>query len=439
LDAVPPSPHPVCPCSAKMGNIAEFSSQQDRRFFARRSVRSLAYVDLGDDNGGIVLNMSEGGLAVHSAVTLSGVHLPHIRFQLPQSPDWVEARGEIAWTSETKTLAGILFIGLPDRARQQIRDWVFSSSRTEDVPPAPDRTEVTRIPPPPATSVGHAATRESVTRSSASPVRAFISSPETSSARPAASIVSVRTTHSALGSTKSSTVVHNEPAIAKNAGQELNLRLSQAAPTESRASWLSWSGFLAVLAALAALSFFVGLTAGRTAGHGDIRRLLAKLSGSAASANSASSQPRQSTSAGVTQAALSPAAPPTIPNGRVTITSRMYVPVPTPTLSDASQVKRLQVGALDHRVEPQYPPDAAKQRAEGTVQLHVTIGASGAVDNVTLLSGPPALVQSATDAVRQWRYKPTLVDGKPTGIEADIAIVFWLPPPAQPGDQQPKR
>jgi TonB family protein len=418
-----------------MGNIAEFSSQQDRRFFARRSVRSLAYIDLGDDNGGIVLNMSEGGLAVHSAVTLSGVHLPRIRFQLPQSPDWVEARGEIAWTSETKTLAGILFIGLPDRARQQIRDWVFSSSRTEDAPPAPRRTEVTRIPPPPATSIGHAATHELVTRSSASPVRAFISSPETSSARPAASIVSVRTTHSAPGSAKPSTVLHHEPAIARKAGQELSLRLSEAAPAESRASWLSWSGFLAFLAALAALSFIVGLTAGR----GDIRRLVAKFSGSAASANSASPQPQQSGSAGVTQDVLSSAAPSAIPKGRVTITSRMYVPVPTPTLSDASQVKRLQVGALDHRVEPQYPPDAARQGAEGTVQLHVTIGASGAVDNVSLLSGPPALVQSATDAVRQWRYKPTLLDGKPTGIEADIAIVFWLPPPAQPGDQQPKR
>jgi TonB family protein len=421
-----------------MGNVAEFSSHQDRRFFARRSVRSLAYIDLGGDNGGIVLNMSEGGLAVHSAVTLSGVHLPTIRFQLPQSPDWVEARGEIAWTSETKMLAGILFVGLPDRARQQIRDWVFASNRSEDAPAAPHRTEVTRIPPPPAISIGQTPIRESVTRSSAARVRTFTSSPEIS-VRPTASVVSVRTASSAPGNTKPSTIVHQEPARARDAGHELSLRLGQATPSQSRASWLSWSGFLVVVAALAALSFFVGLTTGRTAGHGDIRRLLAKLSGSAASANSASPQPPQSSSAGITQDVLSPAAPPAIPNGRVTITSRMYVPVPTPTLSDTSQMKRLQVGALEHRVEPQYPPDAARQHAEGTVQLHVTIGASGAVDNVSLLSGPPALVQSATDAVRQWRYKPTLLDGKPTGIEADIAIVFWLPPPAPPGDQQPKR
>jgi TonB family protein len=417
-----------------MGNVAEFSSHQDRRIYARRSVRSLAYIDLGSDNGGIVLNMSEGGLAVHSAITLSGVHLPHIRFQLPQSPEWVEARGEIAWTSETKMLAGILFIGLPDRARQQIRDWVVATGRNEDAPPAPRRTEVTRIPPPAAISIDQTATRESITRSAAAPARAFTHGPETS-VRPAPSIISVRTTSSVPANTWPSTGVSPEPAMERNAGHELSLRLSQAAPAESRASWLGWSGFLAFLAALAALSFFVGLTAG----HGDIRRLLAKLSGSAASADSASPQPPQSSSAGVTQDVSSPAAPPAIPNGRVTIASRFYVPVPTPTLSDTSEVKRLQVGALEHRVEPQYPPDAARQHAEGTVQLHVTIAPNGSVDNVTLLSGQPALAQSATDAVRQWRYKPTLLDGKPVGIEADVAIVFWLPPPAPPGDQQPKR
>ena len=150
-----------------MGNVAEFSSQQDRRFFARRSVRSLAYIDLGDDNGGIVLNMSEGGLAVHSAVTLSGVHLPRVRFQLPQCPEWIETRAEIAWTSETKMQAGILFIGLPDRARQQIRDWVFASGRNGDAPAASRRSEVARIPPPPgySSAVRPLATRQLAVRS----------------------------------------------------------------------------------------------------------------------------------------------------------------------------------------------------------------------------------------------------------------------------------
>jgi TonB family protein len=420
-----------------MGNVAEFSSQQDRRIYLRRDVRSLAYIDLGSDNGGIVLNMSEGGLAVHSAVTLSGVHLPHIRFQLPQSRDWIETRAEIAWTSETKMQAGILFIGLPDRARQQIRDWVFTSGRSERATPTPRRPEAARVPPPPDLLAGRMASREPVARGASAPVRTVTGRAETSPARPSAPVVLVRAPISAPANIRPAPEVHHAPPRA-NFGNELSLRLGEIAPQEPRAAWRSWSGFLALLAALAALSFFVGLTAGR----GTFHNLLARFSQSAGDSDSTSSQPPQSSAAGVAQAA-SPAKPSTISNARVIVTSRMYVPVAAPTQSDSSKVDRLQVGALEHRVEPQYSPDAARQHAEGTVQLHVTIGADGSIGNVALLSGPPALVQSATDAVRQWRYKPTLLDGKPIEIEADIAIVFWLPlpgqQPAQQVDQQPKQ
>jgi TonB family protein len=422
----------------KMGNVAEFSSQQDRRIYLRRNVRSLAYIDLGGDNGGIVLNMSEGGLALHSAVTLNEVHLPRVRFQLPHCPEWIETRAEIAWTSETKMQAGILFIGLSDRARQQIRDWVFTGGRSEGAKTTSRRPEAPRIPPPPDISAGRTASREPAARGATAPVRTFIGDAETPPARPSAPVVLVRTPSAAPVSIRPAPEVHRAPPRAKNAGNELSLRLGEITPQEPRAAWRSWSGFLALLAALAALSFFVGLTAGR----GKFHNLLARFSGSAGNSDSASSQPPQSSAADIAQG-ISPAAPPTLSKARVIITSRMYVPVAAPTQSDASKVGRLQVGALEHRVEPQYSPDAARQHAEGTVQLHVTIGADGSIGNVALLSGPPALVQSATDAVRQWRYKPTLLDGKPIEIEADIAIVFWLPlpgqQPAQQVDQQPKQ
>jgi TonB family protein len=429
--------HPAAASSlsvqTEMGNVAEFSSQQDRRIYSRRSVRSLAYIDLGGDNGGIVLNMSEGGLALHSAITLNQVHLPRIRFQLPQCPDWIETRAEIAWTSETKMQAGLLFIGLPDRARQQIRDWVFASGVGGDAPAASRRREVARIPPP-EIFIGRTPTRNTATRGAVAPVRTFTNSPESSSVRPAAATVSVRAANPAPEVSHPPTGVHPVPLGTRNAGAELSLLLSETTPPESPASWRSWSGFLAFLAALAALSFLVGLTAGR----GDFHRLLAKFSGATEGADSTPSQPLQRSAAGVAQG-VSTAAAVMPPSPRVTITSRMYVPVSAPTQFDASKVDRLQVGAIEHRVEPQYPPDAARQHVEGTVQLHVTVGASGAVDNVSVLGGSPALVQSATTAVRQWRYKPTLLDGKPIETEADIAVVFWFPPSAQPGDQQPKQ
>ena len=74
----------------------------DRRVHARRPVPSLVYVDLGENNGGIILNISEGGLAVTSVAPLYTDDLARMRFQLPGSSDWLEASGEIARISKSK-------------------------------------------------------------------------------------------------------------------------------------------------------------------------------------------------------------------------------------------------------------------------------------------------------------------------------------------------
>jgi hypothetical protein len=99
----------------------------DRRRFLRRRLKSLAYADLGNDAGGIVLNISEGGLSLHSAVVMSPRPLPFIRFQLPDSSAWVTARADIAWINPSRKQAGIRFSDLPDEARGQIRTWIAST------------------------------------------------------------------------------------------------------------------------------------------------------------------------------------------------------------------------------------------------------------------------------------------------------------------------
>ena len=229
---------------------------------------------------------------------------------------------------------------------------------------------------------------------------------------------------------KSKEVERTAPRIAggwtpaRSAGSELGLRLSQAAPpSKSRPAWITWLAFGLFLAAMAILSFSAGLRTGR----GDSRSLLSGLFGGAQSdsASAQESQAATSASAGETSSSTGTALV-----GRVTVTSRMYVPIAIPLRPDAAKTERLQVGAIDHRVDPQYPADAQTQHTEGTVQLHATIGANGSVENIASLSGPPALVQAATDAVRQWRFKPTLIDGKAIETEADIAVVFWLRPAA---------
>ncbi|MFY9531036.1 MAG: TonB family protein [Candidatus Acidiferrales bacterium] len=96
----------------------------DQRRHLRQQVRSLTYIDLGQDNGGIVLNISEGGLAVQAAAILTGNHFPHMRIKLPGSGEWLEASGEITWTSESGKEAGVRFVDISDDARFQIRQWV---------------------------------------------------------------------------------------------------------------------------------------------------------------------------------------------------------------------------------------------------------------------------------------------------------------------------
>jgi TonB family protein len=98
----------------------------DRRFCARRPLPSLAYIDLGENNGGIILNLSEDGVAVTSAAPLDTGVLGRMRFQLPGSSDWLEASGETAWISESKREAGLRFVNLSEDARNRIRDWVSS-------------------------------------------------------------------------------------------------------------------------------------------------------------------------------------------------------------------------------------------------------------------------------------------------------------------------
>jgi protein TonB len=79
-----------------------------------------------------------------------------------------------------------------------------------------------------------------------------------------------------------------------------------------------------------------------------------------------------------------------------------------------------------NQVEPMYPPIAKAARISGTVELAATIGKDGTIQNLHVVSGPPMLQQSALDAVRRWRYKPTVLDGVPVDVETTISVVFSL-------------
>jgi protein TonB len=94
--------------------------------------------------------------------------------------------------------------------------------------------------------------------------------------------------------------------------------------------------------------------------------------------------------------------------------------------------KRIRVGGvvqqamLINQPKPLYPALARQARISGTVRLHAIISKDGSIQQLEVITGPPLLVQSALDAVRQWRYRPTLLNGEPVEVETIIEVVFSL-------------
>lgn len=84
-------------------------------------------------------------------------------------------------------------------------------------------------------------------------------------------------------------------------------------------------------------------------------------------------------------------------------------------------------GVLLHRVEPEYPEDARQQKIQGPVVLDVHIGEDGGVQDVQVVSGPPELAQASIDAVKQWRFKPTRVNGRAAPMQTTVTLNFKLP------------
>ena len=101
-------------------------------------------------------------------------------------------------------------------------------------------------------------------------------------------------------------------------------------------------------------------------------------------------------------------------------------PPPKVVQSRIRQGGNVQQAKLINQIKPNYPPLARQTRISGTVRLHAIIGKDGTVQSLTLESGHPLLVQAALDAVRQWRYQPTLLNGVPVEVDTTIDVVFSL-------------
>lgn len=111
---------------------------------------------------------------------------------------------------------------------------------------------------------------------------------------------------------------------------------------------------------------------------------------------------------------------------------RLHVIAGEPQATATAPGKTVQIsgavmaGQVVTKVNPVYPADAKTAGISGAVVLHATIGRTGAVEDLTVVSGPPELAQSALDAVKQWTYKPFLLNGEPTDVTTTITVNFQL-------------
>lgn len=83
-------------------------------------------------------------------------------------------------------------------------------------------------------------------------------------------------------------------------------------------------------------------------------------------------------------------------------------------------------GLLIQKTIPNYPSIAKAAGSQGTVTLQAVISKSGTIENLRVVTGPAMLQQAAIDAVKQWRYRPYMLDGEPVEVETTISVIFSL-------------
>lgn len=112
--------------------------------------------------------------------------------------------------------------------------------------------------------------------------------------------------------------------------------------------------------------------------------------------------------------------------------AKLAAPAGRPGDSSDDLEERVRIGGnvsaakLVHRVQPEYPDIARRERLQGTVKLHAIIAKDGTIRLLRVQTGYCSLAEAAMKAVHQWRYTPTLVEGKPVEVDTTITVIFSL-------------
>jgi protein TonB len=98
----------------------------------------------------------------------------------------------------------------------------------------------------------------------------------------------------------------------------------------------------------------------------------------------------------------------------------------TPTEKTRISLGHIEAALLVHRVEPVYPRLPLQMHREGRVELRAIIATDGSIQALEVVSGDPLFYASALAAVREWRYRPTILDGQAVEVDTQISVIYTL-------------
>ncbi len=117
--------------------------------------------------------------------------------------------------------------------------------------------------------------------------------------------------------------------------------------------------------------------------------------------------------------------PSTLPVG-MDVLAITVAPPPPKHVEKPTRISRMMDGSLIRRIQPDYPALAKQARVQGTVEIAALISKEGTIENLQVLKGNPMLIPAALNAVRQWRYRPYVLNGDPIEVETNITVNFSL-------------
>jgi len=444
----------------------------ERRVYPRYRPSSVAYVKVGEENGGIVLNLSESGLELSVGEALGLDDTLDLSLQLAYRATPIEATGRVVWLSDSKRTAGLQFVSVKDHARRRIQDWVAVERAGASQLPGGEAIAPEPNSPPPSGE-----DRFAKVETSASETSQLDSSPATESLRASTSFtrlpepVAAKVTFKTPKIRRAEHSPQTEPAPDQSASRfqfGSSILTSDAPPiaASNPRPEHSWTPLqLAAITGGMVLCFAAGAFVG-TNWMGKRSRVPAAqiqtaepAAPSAPPSNTNSTARPPSSGPAVTQAnqsaatgaPLSPDAV-TVPDNSMEVTapdenaapSAVTLPQQAVTASASIAISVRQTAgipaepgfAYEHRAKrlegsriapPEAPslPEGISIDSDGdVVHLQASLDEHGEISDLSTISGRTDLVSIAENIVRSWLQTPARLAGKPVESIEDITITF---------------